>query len=115
MTTTTAPNKAKAWRGRAVTQARDYMRQHTTWPHRCGQCGTPVTQDMDWVVGHIKPRAIYPELTWDTNNWRVEHRTCSNKTGQSVVIEKAKRDALASVGYTTNTNTDFSPARTPKE
>lgn len=70
---------------------------------------------MDWVVGHIKPRAIYPELTWEPSNWRVEHRTCSNKTGQSVVIEKAKRDALASVGYTTNTNTDFSPAKGPKE
>lgn len=78
-----------AWRGAAVAKARAYMKGVTSWPTTCGQCGKGVTPDQDWVVGHIKARATHPQLTWDPSNWRIEHRKCSDRTGQSVVIAKA--------------------------
>lgn len=102
--------RAKAWRGRAVAQARDYMRQHKRWPVKCGQCGIRVSVEENWVVGHKKARATHPELTWEPSNWRIEHRKCSDATGQSVVIEKAKRDALREIGVTSQDNVRFSPS-----
>lgn len=74
------------------------MATHTTWPTPCGQCGKPVTQDSAWVVGHTKARATHPELTWVHTNWRIEHRKCSDATGQATVIAKAKAEALRDAG-----------------
>ncbi len=86
------------WSGRAVEAARAIV---AGWlPRPCGQCGEVVTAEDRWVVGHIKSRAEHPELTWEVSNWQVEHRSCSDKSGQAVVIAKAKaeaiRDAVAS-------------------
>jgi hypothetical protein len=53
-----------------------------------------------WVVGHIKDRALYPELTWEPSNWRPEHRACSDASGQSVALAKAKLEALVAAGIT---------------
>ena len=99
----------KAWTGRAVTQARDYMRTNTTWPATCGQCNKPVQLTDNWVVGHILARATHPEHTWNPDNWRIEHRKCSDRTGQATVIAKAKADALREHGITQNTAPDFFP------
>ena len=52
------------------------------------------------MVGHIKDRALYPELTWEPSNWRPEHRACSNASGQSVALAKAKLEALLAAGIT---------------
>lgn len=67
-------------------------------PRPCWRCGRTVKVGDEWVVGHVKSRATYPELTWDVRNWAPEHRDCSNRTGQATVIEKAKRDALVEAG-----------------
>lgn len=96
----------RAWTGRGVAAARVHVAGHTTWPATCGQCGRPVVADppgttgkaSGWVVGHIKSRVTHPELTWEPSNWRVEHRRCSDASGQAAVIEKARADALREVG-----------------
>lgn len=120
MTGTQVPNKARAWRGRAVTQAREYMLKTKRWPAKCGQgCGVKVYKEDNWVVGHIKPRAIYPELTWEPSNWRIEHRKCSDATGQAVVIEKAKHEAIREITRTNpqiiEQTSSFSPTQRPPE
>ena len=81
------------WGGRKVTQARAYMA--TRLPAPCGQCGGLVTTHDDWIIGHIKPRNTHTELTWVVNNWRHEHKACSDRTGQAAVIEKARADTIA--------------------
>lgn len=117
MTGASVPPRAKAWRGRAVAAARDYMRQHKRWPVKCGQCGNRVHLEDNWVVGHKKPRATHPELTWEVSNWQIEHRKCSDATGQSVVIAKAKQEALRQHGISTNSQnkTRFSPTTGPRK
>ncbi|WP_340540415.1 HNH endonuclease [Nocardioides sp. GXZ039] len=78
------------WAGRRVQQARAIV---ATWlPAQCGQCGGAVTGDDDWVVGHKVARAIDPRLTWVLSNWQPEHRSCSDASGQAVVIERARLD-----------------------
>ena len=52
------------------------------------------------MVGHIKDRALHPELTWEPSNWRPEHRACSDASGQSVALAKAKLEALVAAGIT---------------
>ena len=81
------------WSGRAVATARAYIAQRL--PSPCGHCGHTVTAADEWVVGHAKPRALYPGLTWVPSNWRAEHRKCSDRTGQAVVIEKARAEGAA--------------------
>lgn len=105
---TVVPGSAAPWRGQAVTRARTHMATHTIWPHTCPRCGKPVHPDppdtapgkSKWVIGHIKDRATHPELTWVESNWRIEHRKCSDKTGQAAVIAKAKAEALRDAGIT---------------
>jgi hypothetical protein len=82
------------WSGRVVQDARNIVR---TWlPQPCAKgCGRIMTEDDDWVVGHIKARATHPHLTLEVSNWQVECRPCSDASGQAVVIEKARADALA--------------------
>jgi len=83
----------REWSGRAVMQARAYV--ITTLPAPCGQCGEPVHPADAWVVGHKIARAVRPDLTWEPSNWRPEHRSCSNKSAQSVVVEKARAAGVA--------------------
>jgi hypothetical protein len=82
-----------SWSGRRVTEARAVMAQRLPAP--CGKCGRTVTALDAWAIGHIKPRALHPELTWDQRNWQIEHRACSDASGQSVVIEKARAEGAA--------------------
>jgi hypothetical protein len=84
------------WGGRAAQKARAHMA--TLLPAPCGQCGVMIDPTDPWVVGHIKDRATHPELTWDPTNWRHEHRSCSDRTGQSVVIAKARADLARELG-----------------
>ena len=85
-----AAGSSTAWSGRAVSAARQFMAGKTKWPTTCGQCGKRVDKSAAWVVGHIKSRALHPELTWTPSNWRIEHRKCSDKSGQSVALERAR-------------------------
>lgn len=88
----------RPWSGRAVQKARAYVATHHL-PGPCGRCQAPIDPLRDrWVVGHIKSRAAYPELTWDPKNWRAECRACSDRSAQSSVQEKAARDALRAHG-----------------
>lgn len=76
------------WSGAAVGKARTYMSIQPL-PWTCGQCKEEIKPTQEWVVGHIKPRALFPELTFDISNWQHEHRTCSNKSGNAVKAQKA--------------------------
>jgi len=92
-------NPTGAWSGAQVRNARTIMSR--TLPAPCGRCGKTVEPDAPgtppgksgWVVGHIKSRLAYPELTGSPDNWRVEHRTCSDGSAAEAIIEKALRDA----------------------
>ncbi|HEY9523892.1 MAG TPA: hypothetical protein VIR33_11685, partial [Thermopolyspora sp.] len=87
---------ADVWSGRAVAQARAIVAQ---WlPQSCPRCGRTVNVGDRWVVGHKIARSLRPELTFEVSNWQPEHRLCSDRSGQSAVIDKAKRDALAEAG-----------------
>jgi hypothetical protein len=87
------------WAGRKVTAARTLV---ATWlPMQCGRCPRIVDGTEPWVVGHKLSRATRPDLMWDPGNWQPEHRSCSDKSAQAAVIEKARaegaRDALSGV------------------
>lgn len=89
--------QVRPWSGNAVMRARAVVQGWLPAPCGCG-CGRVVDGTEPWVVGHARPRGAYPELTWVQSNWRPELRTCSDASGQRGVVEKAKREALASVG-----------------
>lgn len=93
------------WSGRVVAQARAIV---VTWlPQACTKCGQPVTADQPWVVGHIKSRAAYPELTMDLANWWPEHRKCSDGSSHEASREKGRADALRDLGLDDTTPADF--------
>lgn len=101
--------KGYSWSGRRVTEARKVV---ATWlPMPCGKCGEQVDRDpwLSWVIGHKLSRSTHPELTWEPSNWHPEHRRCSDASGQSGVIEKAKADALRAAGFPASTP----PGQTP--
>jgi hypothetical protein len=77
------PSRDRMWRGRGVTNARQYMAQYLPAP--CARCGSLITPGTAWVVGHKEPRALRPDLVWETSNWQVEHRTCSDRSGAEVM------------------------------
>jgi len=84
------------WKGRGVARVRALMAVNIPTP--CGQCGELVEVGEPWVVGHIEPRAIRPDLTWEPSNWRVEHRACSQHSIAGVKrLVKAKRAREAGV------------------
>lgn len=76
------------WSGEVVRKARAYMSVQPM-PWVCGQCNEPIETNQPWVVGHIKPRALYPELTLDITNWQHEHKWCSDRSGHAVKQQKA--------------------------
>lgn len=87
--------RSLAWSGANVRKARAAMAPRLPAP--CGRCGKTVQPDEAWVVGHIKDRATHPELTLDPSNWQIEHRACSDRTGQAAVIAKARAEGAAGV------------------
>lgn len=90
------PRPDAPWSGRRATDARQYVRGRLPAP--CGRCGLTITDGVDrWVVGHIVARSVDPSLTWVPSNWQPEHQRCSNRSSQSVVIDKARRDGALAV------------------
>lgn len=84
----------------------------TRLPALCARgCGRTMTKTDDWVIGHKKSRHAYPQLTWDVNNWQIECRECSNKSGNEAIIEKAKLDALTEAGFSLEPTGSEVPAR----
>lgn len=83
--------RANVWSGDVVRRARAVMAPRLPCP--CGRCGKTVRRDDAWVVGHIKSRLAYPELTLTPSNWQVEHRGCSDASSGEAIAEKALRDA----------------------
>lgn len=79
------------WSGHVVRQARAVMSLRL--PTACGRCDRTVTREDEWVVGHVKSRHAYPELTLVPSNWRIEHRHCSDGSASEAIAEKALRDA----------------------
>lgn len=80
------------WSGRIVKRAREHVA--TSLPAPCGKCGDVVDGSEPWVVGHVASRSMHPELTLDPDNWQVEHRSCSDKSGAFAVREIAYRDGF---------------------
>ncbi len=64
-------------------------------PGPCARCGVPLTTDDEWVLGHIKSRVAYPELTWDPTNWQIECPPCSSRASHEALREAGAREALA--------------------
>lgn len=89
--------KDSKWDGDGVRKARAHMSQFLG-KQVCPHCGRVVDESRPWVVGHIISRGVRPDLMWDPTNWRLEHRSCSDATGQAGVIAKAKAEALAGTG-----------------
>jgi len=79
----------RQWTGRAVARIRAHLA--TTLPAPCGRCLKPVTPDQAWIIGHIKSRAAYPELTWEPSNWQIEHKRCSDRSAKEAIAERAAR------------------------
>lgn len=78
------------WAGRKVAVARSIV---AGWlPAQCGRCPRIVDGTEPWVVGHKLSRVMRPDLIDDPTNWQPEHRTCSDASAQSAVIEKARAD-----------------------
>jgi hypothetical protein len=89
------------WSGRRVQQARAHMATRLPAPcgaeHHAPDCPGTITREADpgtWVVGHVKSRITHPRLTWAVTNWRHEHRSCSDATGQAAVIANARAQVL---------------------
>lgn len=83
---------SKGWGGTQATKARLQMAERL--PTKCAKCGEVVGLSDPWVVGHRIPRAIAPHLTWEPTNWQVEHKKCSDASGEGVrrAAEGLKRD-----------------------
>lgn len=53
----------------------------------CNICHEPIDYSLSYPhpmslsVEHVKPRRLFPELTWDPANWRPAHSRC-NKQGK---------------------------------
>lgn len=100
------PRRDTLWSGDVVRRARAAMAPRL--PAACGRCGKTVTRDQPWVVGHIKSRLAYPELTLDPSNWQHEHRACSDgSTGESIA-ELALRNAGIETETSTRSDSGFS-------
>lgn len=87
------------WAGRKVAEARAIMAPHL--PTQCGAdvhtttCPGAVDGSKPWVVGHIKSRITHPELTWVVSNWRIEHRACSDASGNAAAQANTRAKVLA--------------------
>lgn len=50
----------------------------------CALCGQPIDYSLrkpdqrSCSVQHIKPRRLYPQLTWDPTNWAPSHLGCNS-------------------------------------
>lgn len=100
-----------AWSGSVVRMARAVVVQQLPTP--CPRCGETVSADQSWVVGHRTARSLRPDLALDPLNWQAEHRACSDRTGQSAVIEKARAEAFAEVGVFPDVDTSGQPPPLP--
>lgn len=90
-------SKRQRWGGRRVQQARAYMAQRLPAPCARG-CGAIVTETDEWVLGHVKSRAAYPELMWDQSNWQIECAPCSEESAADALREAGMRAAMQALG-----------------
>ncbi len=102
------------WGGRAAQSARAMMAPNLPCPCARG-CGTVLTVDDAWVVGHKKSRHAYPELTWDVRNWQIECRPCSNKSSNEAAVEKALRTLAGSSPSAGAPDTSLRPVSLPED
>jgi hypothetical protein len=101
-----------SWSGRVVEGARAIV---STWlPAPCGRCGVVIQPTDRWVVGHIKSRHAYPELTLDVTNWQPEHKTCSDRSSGEAIVERVRRELGADFpGETAGTRAPALPVSPP--
>jgi hypothetical protein len=74
------PGSTAGWNGRAVANARTWYATTLEWPTPCARCSTLLAQPR-WVLGHKLDRQAHPQLTWHTDNWQAECRSCSDSSG----------------------------------
>lgn len=83
------------WNGRTVMRARAIV---ATWlPAPCGRCGETIASGDKWVVGHKVARSVDRSLINSVSNWQPEHRSCSDKSAQAAVVDKARREGALAV------------------
>lgn len=79
------------WEGRRAQEARSTVKRigaHRNQP--CCICNQPIdytlpSTDPDGCsVQHLKPRKLFPHLTWDPNNWAPAHLTCNKSAGATI-------------------------------
>ena len=82
------------WSGRRAQAALHKIRQQgyadSTPCHICKQpidYRLPASHPDGCTVQHIKPRSIFPHLTWDETNWAPAHRLCNQAEGNRYSIE----------------------------
>lgn len=69
----------KAWGGPRVTRLRAEMIEQL--PLQCWRCGQWIMSAADLTIGHIIEVDRAPELMWDEENHRPEHRHCNYSAG----------------------------------
>lgn len=76
------------WGGRRVTEALQQVKARGRQGNLpCCICKQPIdyalpSTDPDGCsVQHLKPRSIFPHLTWDPSNWAPSHLQCNKAAG----------------------------------
>ena len=72
------------WEGSRAQKALAQVRAHGSAKHLpCVLCGQPIDYSLrkpnpgSCSVQHVKPRALYPHLTWEPSNWAPAHLSCN--------------------------------------
>jgi hypothetical protein len=77
------------WGGHLSRKARAHVAQQLPAP--CWRCGTMLTEDGPWTVGHLVDRAIAPHLADDPDNWAPECARCNYRAGAAAGNRKRAR------------------------
>lgn len=83
------------WGGPRVTRLRRRMAQQL--PLQCWRCGGWITSAADLTIGHIIEVDRAPELMWDEDNHKPEHRRCNLSAGAVYGNRKRGRTRTAPV------------------
>ena len=77
------------WGGPRVTRLRARMAQDL--PLQCWRCGLWINSIDDLTIGHLIEVDIAPQLMWDDDNIRPEHRRCNFSAGARYGNRKRSR------------------------
>lgn len=73
------------WSGRRAQRALEQVKRHGYQNNTpCCLCDQPInytlpsTDPNGCTVQHVKPRSLFPHLTWDPTNWAPAHWLCNN-------------------------------------